>query len=205
MLSDQTAGAEIVFTPYASYAYLDPALPATRYGVGNWLEVRDPETGEVYENASQGAFGFSPWIDRRRNLAGVLVVYDSLQSAMPVYWELKNRIRAAVPPDVLDAAAPSVSGVTLSKAKVNRRKDPTVTISWTSADDRGVASHDVVFAPDGSSFMVPVASGLAGDASSFTWTVPAAVPKTKTGVVKVIARDGAGNSGEATSGRLRIK
>lgn len=53
-------------------------------------------SGESIELSSQGAFGFSPWIDLERNLIGVLSVKSLLIKVMPTYLELKDHIRAAI-------------------------------------------------------------------------------------------------------------
>ena len=107
---------------------------------------------------------------------------------------------------VLDTTHPSVSQVELNKTKVKRKKDPTLGISWNVTDDVGVASQDLVFASEGSSFTTTVISGLAGSTRNFTWTVPATILPTKTGVIKIIATDRSGNRGEAVStSRLSIK
>jgi hypothetical protein len=202
MLRDQTNGVPIEFSPYQQYGHLDPTFPSLRYGVGNWLERVDAETGEVVENSSQGAFGCSPWIDRRRNLAGILLVYSQGEKVQPVYVELKALVREIVPED---ARVPAVESVALSKTKVKRKKNPDVTISWTTATGSGVVEYDVSFAADGEDFSTVVAEGLPGDAHSFVWSVPPSVPKTKRGVVKVVARNSAGRTGEATSGTLIVK
>lgn len=96
MQKDQTFGVPIVETPYEKYAYLGLKLPETRYGIGQWIERKDTLSGESIEVSSQGAFGFSPWIDRERNLVGVLSVKSLLIKVMPTYLELKNRIRVAI-------------------------------------------------------------------------------------------------------------
>ena len=92
MLSDQTRDAVIVETPYEHYAYLDPALPMNRYGIGCWVE-----NPRLTEFSSQGAFGFSPWVDRERGIAGVLMVFDRLADVMPLYLDVKSRVREQVP------------------------------------------------------------------------------------------------------------
>jgi CubicO group peptidase (beta-lactamase class C family) len=97
MQKDQTRGAAIGFTPYEKYGYLDPALPSTRYGLGEWLERVDA-TGRTVEVSCQGAFGFSPWIDKERMLVGVLMVSSSLVQVMPVYLDLKQIVRTAIAP-----------------------------------------------------------------------------------------------------------
>ena len=91
MLKDQTFNVPIMYSPYMKYGYLG-LDPYTRYGIGNWNEVKDI-SGNVVESGSQGAFGFSPWIDRKRNLAGVLSVVSSLEEVMPTYVELRRLIR----------------------------------------------------------------------------------------------------------------
>jgi hypothetical protein len=51
-----------------------PLLPHARYGIGVWLEKVDDGSGELLEASSQGAPGFSLWIDMERNLDGLLSV-----------------------------------------------------------------------------------------------------------------------------------
>jgi len=97
MQKDQTAGATIAITPYEKYGYLDPTLPSTRYGLGEWRERTDG-AGRVIEVSSQGLFGFSPWIDHDRGLVGVLMVQSLLVEVMPVYLEMKQIIHTAIPP-----------------------------------------------------------------------------------------------------------
>lgn len=94
---DQTRGARIEETPYRSFGALHPMLPAMRYGVGVWLERQNPATAEGLEISSQGAFGFSPWLDRERDIAGVLLLQTRLSKAMPLYQKVKETIRGHVP------------------------------------------------------------------------------------------------------------
>ncbi len=68
-----------------------------RYGVGVWRERIDEASQQLREASSQGALGFSPWIDVERNLAGVLSVQSSFSRVVPVYLELKKEIRRIVP------------------------------------------------------------------------------------------------------------
>lgn len=97
MHRDQTAGARIGYTIYEKHGRLDPELPRARYGIGVWREKIDESTGELLEASSQGALGFSPWIDVRRKLAGVLSVQSSMSRVMPVYLRLKEEVRRVVP------------------------------------------------------------------------------------------------------------
>lgn len=48
------------------------------------------------ELSSQGALGFTPWIDVERKLGGVISVRSSFSQIMPDYLELKNEIRRII-------------------------------------------------------------------------------------------------------------
>jgi CubicO group peptidase (beta-lactamase class C family) len=107
MLKDQTFGVPIVYSPWQQYKHLSPVAQEVRYGIGCWCEVID-ETGAIKEASSQGAFGFSPWIDVDRNLAGVLAVKSRLTGVMPLYLEMKEILREIV--DTADAKQSSGTG-----------------------------------------------------------------------------------------------
>lgn len=94
MLKDQTGGVPIVHSPWSQYRAPPPVAEEVRYGIGCWREVID-DAG-IREASSQGAFGFSPWIDVERNLAGVLAVRSRLTKVMPLYLEMKEIIREIV-------------------------------------------------------------------------------------------------------------
>jgi CubicO group peptidase (beta-lactamase class C family) len=94
MKRDQTRGAPILYSPYAALAPFVPGVDKnTRYALGHWREVVDAATGDVLESSSQGAFGFSPWIDWRRNLVGVFSVQSQLRTVEPTYLRMKQIIR----------------------------------------------------------------------------------------------------------------
>lgn len=97
MHKDQTGGARIAYTIYEKHGARDPSLPRARYGVGVWREKVDEASQQLREASSQGALGFSPWVDVERNLAGVLSVQSSFSRVVPVYLELKEEIRRIVP------------------------------------------------------------------------------------------------------------
>ncbi len=61
---DHTVGTRTLSTP----------LPGGGYGLGHWIERKDAN-GHATLIASRGAFGFTPWIDTRRDIAGVLLVF----------------------------------------------------------------------------------------------------------------------------------
>jgi CubicO group peptidase (beta-lactamase class C family) len=72
MLKDQTGGVPIGFSPYSG----DAMREGYRYGLGFWIEGY--KNGQPAEFGDQGAFGFSPWIDKGRNVIGVFFVQRSL-------------------------------------------------------------------------------------------------------------------------------
>lgn len=96
MHQDQTGGARIAYTIYERHARLNPDLLLARYGVGMWREKVD-DRGQLLEASSQGALGFSPWMDTERNLGGVLSVRGSFSLALPDYLAVKEQIRRIVP------------------------------------------------------------------------------------------------------------
>lgn len=96
MRSDQTGGVPIRSSPYSIFAALDPEIPKTRYGIGEWLDVTDRK-GQGIEVSSTGAFGFVPWIDLKYNLAGVLLVQSTYQKSTPVYVALKKTLHQILP------------------------------------------------------------------------------------------------------------
>lgn len=96
MLQDQTFGVPIAYSPWTQYLRLLPAgTPNLRYGIGNWIEAKDGAYS--IDNSSHGAFGFGPWIDQERNLAGVWSVQNSLQNVMPYYLRMKDALRRIIP------------------------------------------------------------------------------------------------------------
>lgn len=96
MMKDQTNGVPILESIYKPFGNLDPQLPLLRYGLGVWREKVSP-SGQVLELSSQGAFGFSPWVDFDRHLTGVLSVQSSQDAIMDTYLQVKARIRDLVP------------------------------------------------------------------------------------------------------------
>jgi CubicO group peptidase (beta-lactamase class C family) len=99
MHKDQTGGARIGYTIYENKSTLDPTLPLARYGIGVWREEIHEASQQLREASSQGALGFTPWIDVERKQAGVLSVQSSFSRVLPVYLKLKDEIRRIVPAD----------------------------------------------------------------------------------------------------------
>lgn len=97
MFRDQTRGSPLRFNPFEFFAELHPEWRKVRYGICTWLEVFDGATGTVLEASAPGVFGFCPWIDIRRNLAGVFVAQTGMEKALPAYLKLKALIRKGIP------------------------------------------------------------------------------------------------------------
>jgi len=119
MLQDQTGGAQILCSPYQQYG-----LSETRYGIGAWLEEVAPG-GSVYQIGSGGAFGFAPWIDLDRNVAGVFMVVNLMENVFPGVQQIKAAVRTAVdttpcdhPPHLaIQPVGPNTNLVTLHGAR----------------------------------------------------------------------------------------
>lgn len=74
MRRTQTAGLPITYSPYENY----PGFEDTQYGLGMWLNLVDPQTGEGALVSSQGGFGTTPWFDVERDIIGVFLVQTPL-------------------------------------------------------------------------------------------------------------------------------
>jgi predicted dienelactone hydrolase/CubicO group peptidase (beta-lactamase class C family) len=73
MLSVQSGDVPILRHPWQGYTDFDPHMAQTPYGIGCWLEEVDPHTGKALRASSGGAFGCQPFIDLKRNVAGVFL------------------------------------------------------------------------------------------------------------------------------------
>ena len=91
MLANQVGDARIVETP---------AAKTWRYGIGNWLE--DPDaSGKTLRNSSTGAAGWTPLLDRERNLQVVIGMQNLLRPFQPFYPEFGQILRSIIPPSAL--------------------------------------------------------------------------------------------------------
>ncbi|MDX2115543.1 MAG: serine hydrolase [Planctomycetota bacterium] len=94
MLADQTNGVPVTYTP-------PTAADFAGYGVGNWVNLQGATDASLL-NSSEGAFGFSPWIDARRSALGVFLVRDQNEAVRPLVEFIQQTLRTAVDtsPDV---------------------------------------------------------------------------------------------------------
>lgn len=70
------------------------------YGLGCWIDRVD-EDGRVLAASSPGAFGFTPWIDREHDVAGVFMVMTNMRSFVPtiqLIGEIQEETNAVVEP-----------------------------------------------------------------------------------------------------------
>lgn len=101
MQRDQTHGVPIVLTPHKDNR---------RYGLGEWRDIVDAK-GKATQVSCQGAFGFSPWIDRQRKLVGVFLVRNRFRTVIPVVEQVQKTVRELV--DSKRASAVEDSGVSV--------------------------------------------------------------------------------------------
>ncbi|MEO6149058.1 MAG: serine hydrolase domain-containing protein [Mucilaginibacter sp.] len=90
MLADQTLDAEIGYSPFNQYKKLYPGQPDARYGIGNWIIQGK---GEEQVNTSPGLFGFTPWVDRKNNIIGVIAVRSQNTKVMPFFRKVQVELR----------------------------------------------------------------------------------------------------------------
>jgi len=94
-----------------------------------------------------------------------------------------------------DGVAPSVAVLAPNGGETVPAGTPR-SVTWSASDNVGVISVDLAYTLDGGTIWNPIAAGVA-NSGSYSWNVPNS-PSTMTRV-RVTARDGAGNTGMATS------
>ncbi|MCE2822437.1 MAG: serine hydrolase [Bacteroidota bacterium] len=104
MQSDQTGEVPLIGTPY----FNDALRQNLRYGYGIWIE--EATNGETTQYGSQGAFGFTPWIDRCRNIACVFFVRKSLGLVQPTHTRLRNLVEQIIPLKLQKPVITAVAG-----------------------------------------------------------------------------------------------
>ncbi len=78
---------------------------AVNYAIGEWIDILDAQ-GNAVQVSSPGAFGFTPWVDKKRNLLGVFLVQTQRQNVSSTVAMVQQKVREAV-----DACARTVAGV----------------------------------------------------------------------------------------------
>ncbi len=112
----------------------------------------------------------------------------------PGFWFTATRVDAPV----VKVLSPS------SGQKLRRGRD--LIIEWEAKSVLPLVSQVAELSADGGESFIVIAPSLGGDIRSFTWNVPVSFLKTKRALIKIVATDTNGASGEGLSaGDLRIK
>ena len=102
---------------------------------------------------------------------------------------------------IRDETAPSVT-ITSPNGGEAWTVGSTQIITWVANDNLGVSQVDIYYSANGGTTFAPVAIGETND-GSYSWSVP--TTPTDTGVVRIIARDAAGNAtADESDGNFRI-
>lgn len=109
MLADQTAGAEIRFSPYSASEGLKEGASQNRYGLGVWIEGM--QDGLPDAQSAQGAFGVSPYYDARRDLAFLAFLREDQARFQPFYYQIQDFLNRVFP-----LPAPPAAGEFLERA-----------------------------------------------------------------------------------------
>jgi YD repeat-containing protein len=109
---------------------------------------------------------------------------------------------------ILSSGTVSCSSIDLEnpKVKLTWPKDAeivengsTYNITWTSSDNVGITSQEILLSTDsGATYPTVIASSLAGSVQSYAWQIPSDLA-TSHARIKIIAGDAQGNAGEGTN------
>jgi hypothetical protein len=86
MQRNLTAGMPVYFAPRG--------LTEVNYGVGEWIDVLD-ERGRSVEVSSPGLRGFTPWVDKDRDLIGIFMVQTGA-TVYPTVGAIRQKVRNIV-------------------------------------------------------------------------------------------------------------
>jgi CubicO group peptidase (beta-lactamase class C family) len=86
MQQNLTAGLPVAFPP---------GVEEVNYGIGEWLDILDKH-GRAVQVSSPGALGFTPWVDKERNLLGVFLVEFPRQRIVSTIAMVQQKVREAV-------------------------------------------------------------------------------------------------------------
>ena len=98
MLTNQIGDLPIGYTPYR----FKSVKSTNYYGLGVWIDRIVLSDSIASEVSSQGAKGFTPWINKCKNLVGVYSFYGDLSKIQPVVETTKRIIDESIKSDCLD-------------------------------------------------------------------------------------------------------
>jgi CubicO group peptidase (beta-lactamase class C family) len=87
MQRNLTAGLPVIFSPSGE--------KEVNYAIGEWIEVMDKH-GDAVQLSSPGALGFTPWVDKKRNMLGVFMVQIQRQMVAATIATVRQKVREAV-------------------------------------------------------------------------------------------------------------
>ena len=129
---DQTVGTRVLSSP----------LPGAGYGIGHWVETKDAQ-GHSTLVSSPGAFGFTPWLDLRRDIAGVLLVYGDFSTQRADTARLIQQVSTLLDRDTAQVPFADFGGIwwrpveSGSGFTLVQRADHQLTGSFYTFDDDG--------------------------------------------------------------------
>lgn len=129
----QTRDSTIFYTAYPQ---------AVGYAIGHWVEAEAAD-GHSERLSSPGAFGFWPWIDTRRKIAGVLAVQGSYATQTADTRALIAAVQAALDKDIEAVPFADFGGLWWSPAEAGsgmtlvHQANGALLASWYTFDDAG--------------------------------------------------------------------
>lgn len=131
---DQTVGTRVISSP----------LPGAGYGIGHWVEGKDGQ-GHSSFVSSPGAFGFTPWLDLRRDIAGVLLVFGDFSATRNDTRRLIDQVASVLDKDITQVPFADFGGIwwrpqeSGSGLTLVQRADHQLTGTFYTFDDDGRA------------------------------------------------------------------
>jgi len=129
---DQTVGTRVISSP----------LPGAGYGIGHWVEAKDAN-GHSTLISSPGAFGFTPWLDLPRGIAGVLLIYGDFSATRADTTRLIQQVSRVLDKDIATVPFADFGGIwwrpqeSGSGFTLVQRSDHQMTGTFYTFDDAG--------------------------------------------------------------------
>lgn len=93
---DQSGVLPVLQTPFTAFSTLLPETLQAHPGLGMWREEIDAASGALILASCPGTYGFMPWIDFSRNLAGVLSMKDNLAHDAGICVQVRQLVNAGI-------------------------------------------------------------------------------------------------------------
>ena len=149
---DQTVGTTVLSSP----------MPGAGYGIGHWVEQKDANGHSVLVS-SPGAFGFTPWIDLRRGISGVLLVYGNYATLRGDIVALVAQVQQLLDKDITTVPFADFSGIWW------RAQESGSGYNLVQRADHQLTGTIYTFDDAGAPLWLVIGSGGAGWTSSSRW------------------------------------